>query len=493
MSFNIIKKQFRFLIRAALVVSIPLYLSSCKGDDEPNVIITIESETGADVIVGINQSLQLNAFVDGVAFEGLTWESSSPETASVNGQGLVSARRHGVTTITATDGTSSGEFVLQVFNVSGEGNAEFDSTMVAYMRTFSVPGVAYAVVKNNKLVMARGYGVADIENFGVVTPTSIFRIADISKIFTSAAILKLVDSGQLNLNERMFSILQDILPQVNLGDSRLTSITVGQLLNHSSGINLPQDPMFNQADVAIIQEVASPPPIEEILAWWTDQSLAANPGEAFAYQNMNYVLLGRIIEAKSGQTYEEYVKEHILDPIGVTAPKVAFSHKADRHPNEVSYYHPFTSRVLSVFDSDGGFVEFPYGGIGDLQLMDSHGGWTASVVDLARFALATDGDPTFPDIISAESQALMVTEAGDSGFSAGWLIDEDNYSHSGAMPGTISTLYVHDDGTVVVGLLNSTHDFSGPTLQQQFLVFRDFMRDLARSVELPDQDLFGEF
>jgi N-acyl-D-amino-acid deacylase len=467
------------------------FFGCSKDEEQPSVVITI---TGAnDVIIGLNNDLQLAATINGVAStEQLTWTSSNGIMATVSPQGLVTARRHGVVTITASNGSASGEYELQLFNVSGDGVPEFDEVMVDFMRQFTVPGASYAVVKDGKLVMVRGYGLADVETREVVTPTSLFRIADISKPITATAIMKLVDQGLLDLDEKMFTILLDKFPTVNLPDPRIINITVRQLLNHTSGTNLVPQPMFNQGSIAFDKQVSSPPTLDVILDWFADRTLGANPGERFSYHNMNYVLLGRVIEAKSGMTYEEYVKTNILDPIEVTEPRIGLSHQVDKFPKEVSYYSPFTADVRSVFDADVDFVPLPYGGIGDIQNMDAHGGWITSVVDLSRFALATDGNPAQQDIISEASQQYMI-EAGPDGNGSGWFVEEDNWNHAGLMPGTMSSIIVKDNGLIIIGLLNSTQDFNGPFNQSMFSAFVDQITALAESTAWADQDLFDEY
>ena len=466
-------------------------LLGCSKDDTPDVVITVNGPS--DVILGINNELQLVASTNGVvSTEPLTWTSSNSLMATVSDEGLVTARRHGVVTITASNGVSSGEYELQLFNLSGEGLPEFDEVMVDFMRQFTVPGASYAVVKDGKLVMVRGYGLADVETQEVVTPTSLFRIADVSKPITAAAIMKLVEQDLLDLDELMFTILLDKFPTVNLPDVRITDITVRQLLNHTSGTNLVPQPMFNQGFIAFDKQVESPPTLDVILDWFADRNLSTTPGESYSYHNMNYVLLGRIIEAKSGMTYEEYVKTNILDPIEVTEPRIGMSHQVDKFPKEVSYYSPFTADVRSVFDADTEFVPLPYGGIGDIQNMDSHGGWVASVVDLARFALATDGNPAQLDIISSASQEYMVT-AGSDGNGSGWFVAEDNWNHAGLMPGTMSSIIVKENGIIIIGLLNSTQDFSGPINQIMFNAFVDDITELAATTAWVDQDLFDAY
>src|SRR5690606_38683770 len=193
------------------------------------------------------------------------------------------------------------------------------------------------------------------------------------------------------------------------------------------------------------------------------------PGERYAYSNFGYNLLGRVIEKLSGQGYEEYVREHVLAPIGVTSMRIGCTHLSDRCENEVRYYDP--GRAESVFAGDLGVqVPWAYGGW-HLEAMDSHGGWIASAVDLARFAACFD-DPAGCPILSAESIETMYARppglAGhdedgkpkDVYYSLGWsnrVVQDDrrNHWHTGSLSGTATIMIRRHDGKNFIALFNS--------------------------------------
>src|SRR5215469_13092928 len=110
----------------------------------------------------------------------------------------------------------------------------FDELMVSLMEKYGLPGGQLAVTQNGRLVLAHGYGVADSTT--QVQPDSLFRIASLSKQFTSVAILQLVQQGKLSLDEPAFAILSDIQPIPGaVEDPRLARITIRNLLQHSGG------------------------------------------------------------------------------------------------------------------------------------------------------------------------------------------------------------------------------------------------------------------
>jgi N-acyl-D-amino-acid deacylase len=111
------------------------------------------------------------------------------------------------------------------------GLAPFDELIESLLRKYDLPGAALAVVKDGRLVVARGYGLADKEQRRAVQPDSLFRIASLSKPFTSAAILTLVERGRLRLDDRAFPLLALGEPS----DPRLNTITIRELLLHAGG------------------------------------------------------------------------------------------------------------------------------------------------------------------------------------------------------------------------------------------------------------------
>ena len=112
----------------------------------------------------------------------------------------------------------------------------FDRLVADLMHRYNLPGGALAIVKDGRLVFARGYGLADIQNQEPVRPDSLFRIASLSKQVTAVAVLKLVEEGKLDLDERVFEILSDFTePEGASRDPRIAEITVRHLLHHAGG------------------------------------------------------------------------------------------------------------------------------------------------------------------------------------------------------------------------------------------------------------------
>ncbi len=358
--------------------------------------------------------------------------------------------------------------ILPMTGQAVPGLESYDRLIPALMTKWQMPGGAVAVARNGRLVFARGYGYADREAGQAVQPDALFRIASTSKPITSAAIFKLIEDGKLDLDAKVFSLLNITpLPGATV-DPRLADITVRQLLLHSGGWNRDTtfDPMFISRQVA--QAVGGPPPADAnaIIRYMQGQPLQFTPGTNFSYSNYGYTLLGRVIEKVTGQTYEAFVKEKILRPAGVNCMRIGHTLLTERAEREVRYYDfPGGRLVPSVFPTGPQNVSWPYGGF-YLEAMDANGGWIASPVDLLRFMTAVDGLDTRPDVLKTTTIHQMVTRPSpplwvgwDWYYSTGWFIrpmnNDANWWHGGSMPGTTALLVRTYHGMTWAALFNS--------------------------------------
>ena len=348
--------------------------------------------------------------------------------------------------------------------------------MTEFLRTNQVPGAALAVTHKGKLVYTRGFGFADHAKTKKVTPTSLFRIASISKPITSVAIFTLVDQGKIKLEDKLLDVLFPKQKHEYL-DVRMKEITIRHLLQHRAGWDRQRsfDPMFALAKIAAEQQVAMPPSKLDIRNFMFKRSLDFDPGSETAYSNFGYMLLGVVIETVSGKTYEEYVQYAVLAPLGISSMTLGRSTPPNRPLNEVEYFDAARKSVAVVGENIGSSVPTPDGGF-YIEAMDAHGGWIASAEDLARFASAVDLKGK--KILSTASTAAMVRRPqGPKAqsmspvyYGCGWSVrvvngeGAKNIWHTGALPGT-STLLVsrHDDYTWAV-LFNTRRNAKGQEL-----------------------------
>lgn len=365
----------------------------------------------------------------------------------------------------------------------------FDKTVEEFMKAREVPGGALAVVKDGKLVYAKGYGLADVDARQPVGPEFLFRIASISKPVTGVACVLLARQGKLDLDAPAFALLG--LKPGPKGDKRLAAVTVRHLLQHTGGWDRDKsgDPMFDS--IRIAQAAGKEPPADPdaIIQWMLNRSLDFDPGTKFSYSNFGYCVLGRIIEKVSGLTYESFVKKAVLEPMGIHRMRIGRS--LESVEGEVRYYQPDDKKVRSVFPATRDReVPAPYGGF-HLEAMDSHGGWLASAVDLARFATSLDKvlDEKGLELL-LERPSVLKPEAWYYG--AGWMVrpvgkeGRANTWHSGSLPGTNSLLVRRHDGLTWVVLFNRRSKTDGeidPALH----------RAAAAVKEWPKVDLFPRY
>ena len=182
---------------------------------------------------------------------------------------------------------------------------EVDDYISSKMKELGIPGAALVIVQGDQIVHLKSFGVADGSG-RLVTPQTPFFTGSTGKSFTSLAIMQLVEAGKIKLD----APVQTYLPWFRVADQDASKlITVRQLLNQVSGLPTA----IGQEQLTITDDSTSA--IENNVRALANVELIAPPGERYEYSNANYVTLGMIVQAVSGQSYETYVKEHIFKPL----------------------------------------------------------------------------------------------------------------------------------------------------------------------------------
>lgn len=169
---------------------------------------------------------------------------------------------------------------------------------------FGLAGVAIGIVKDGEPVYVQGFGVRNLDTQEPVTPCSLFHLASVSKPFVATAIMQLVEQGKLALDAPIVAYL----PYFRLKDPRYKEITVQQMLSHVSG-------MPDTDDYGWYAPEDDDAALERYVHSLADAELIVAPGEQYAYSNAAFEVLGDVIAKVSGQTFEAYIKAHILDPL----------------------------------------------------------------------------------------------------------------------------------------------------------------------------------
>jgi CubicO group peptidase (beta-lactamase class C family) len=264
------------------------------------------------------------------------------------------------------------------------------------------PGAYAIVAKGGDVLYSHGFGLADIEQNVPWSADSVVRIASLTKQFTAAAVLQLVESGKLGLEDTLAERLPDC-------PAAWRAITVRELLAQTSGLTDDLSPLLEH-----IAEDLAP---NRILGVYADRPLDFAPGTRWRYSNLNYWILGRLIEIASGESYAGFVARHVLAP-GMTRTRYGSNgaviagraHGYEAEPGGAWSNARYFSATLGY--AAGGFLSTPH----DMAV------WYAA---LSRGA-----------ILSPKMLALALTENHTSdgkptGYGLGWYVSRDGRAHHG--------------------------------------------------------------
>lgn len=371
-----------------------------------------------------------------------------------------------------------------------EETKKLDSQIEKFLTKWEIKGASFAVMKDEKLIYAKGYGWADLENLEATDVKHIMRVASVSKLITAAGIMKLCENGSLSLSDKVFGesgILNDSIFS-KISDRRMKNITVEHLLRHQGGFTLRRgDPLFSIASIMKWEKWDTPPDMDRMIQYVLSQKLGYAPGNGTRYSNVGYLILSKVIEKVSGMPYETFIQKNILHPAGCYDFHIAGNTPEERYENEVKYYEPSNEPLVESYDGSGRMVRRCYGG-NDIEGLAGAGAWVASPTELLKFIAAIDGRPNVPDILSAESINKM-TESSASELPIGWSKTNSSYwSRTGSLSGTSAMIKYQADGYAWVFITN-TSSWKGA----KFPNYIDLMvRNAKNKVEeWPERDLFN--
>ena len=335
---------------------------------------------------------------------------------------------------------------------SGGDLQTIDAAAQRQLSASNATGLSLAIAHRGRLVFAKGYGLADKASGTPMRPSHRMRMASVSKPITAIEIMRLVERGQLRLDDRVFGrgalLGERYGAEAAYADPRVRDITVRHLLEHTAGgwdndgSDGSGDPMFfspSLSQAALIEAVLKSAPLEYA------------PGTRHQYSNFGYSVLGRVIERVTGKPYETAMRDGVLAPSGAASFAVGGDTLSDKLPDEVTYHQ-----------AGNGWTS-PYGM--PVRRMDAHGGWIATPIDVLRVAVRADGFPTVPDLLNPSSMATMTTRttAPDTNgnavnYAKGWAVNNaPNWWHNGYLPGTQSMLIRTAGEFTVYAATNSTN------------------------------------
>jgi N-acyl-D-amino-acid deacylase len=327
------------------------------------------------------------------------------------------------------------------------GLGHIDRALLRTLAANQLPGASLAIARHGRLVLARGYGYANVEARKPVTPRTLFGLANCSKVFTAAAILKLVEQEKLALDDKLL----DVVPRLRSrnADPRLADVTIRHLMQHRSGLprkgargkfEAPNQLAYLRASVA--------------------RPLKFAPGTRASYSNLGYHVLAAVVRKVAGTSEERYMQEHVLRKMGIKRMRQR-TPRARR--DEVCYYN--NGKKIPYKEPPEGF---------DTE-------WRAAAVDVVRFLVAVNGSGGGSPFVSERLMKQWHARA--------------SWGKQGSLPGN-NTLLFHDKGGLDWAiLLNGSHrgqkeeeDDDRPSP-----AYRELRRAIAATTAWPDGDLFEKY
>lgn len=374
---------------------------------------------------------------------------------------------------------------------AGPGLGPFDAAMTQIMDRHGVPGAALAIAKNGKLLLAKGYGWANLQPGEPVSPDARFGLASLSKPITAAAALKLVEDGKLNLDARPFRVLNQLKAPGGKIAAGVQDVTVRQCLNHSGGWDrsVAGDPTSWEPQICRSMHV--PPPLSptQFLSFMLTVPLNFRPGTAAKYSNVGYIALGEVVAKVSGQPYAKYVAENVLKPMGVgrVALRAADGKYLDA---EVHRHLAGTLQPLPALR---------------LPMVDAAGGWVGSAVDMVRFLTGLDGSRG--ELVLAEKTRKLMFEPpptpikpnpDGSYIGLGWdrVTRTDagvSYFKDGSYQGMRTFMKRLPSGVAWVLLYNASMEFDPIDAQIGAGTVQEVRKLVEEFDKYPDIDLFKDF
>ena len=372
-----------------------------------------------------------------------------------------------------------------------EETEKFDAAIRRFMRYWDIKGASFALMKNDSLIYAKGYGWAEEEKEIPMEPGHIMRMASVSKLITAVGVMVLQDKGMLSIKDTVFGpsgILQGTQLDSLIKDKNCHKITVEHLLRHQAGFY--RDPLFSSRDIMHLMQLDHAPEADDYFRFVLPKRLRFQPGEWQRYSNFGYLLLSRIIEEVSGKSYEDFIKEDVLRPAGVYDMHIAGIYYDDKRENEVRYYtHEGDGKFIEEYNNSGRIVERCYGG-NNIPMLSGAGAWCGSPAELARLVASIDGRNEVPDIISKEAVEQMTGYYDKDTFSLGWndTHPAKGWSRTGTLSGTTALVKYFPDGECWILITNSS-TWKGPGQARYTDALFKQCRELY-SAKLPAINLF---
>ncbi|MCI0339301.1 MAG: beta-lactamase family protein [Acidobacteria bacterium] len=330
---------------------------------------------------------------------------------------------------------------------------KIEAVITREMERGKVPAISIAIATNNKLVYAKGFGKADLENSVPAKETTVYRTASIAKAMTSTAVMQLAEKGKLDLDA-------PIQKYCSAFPKKQWPVTARQLLGHLGGVR-----HYKTGEEAT--GTAAYYTIVDSMALFKDEPLLHEPGTKFNYTTFGYSVLGCAIEGASGMSYEDYMRQHVFQSAGMS--QTGIDHSRLVIPNRARGYMLLDEETYKRLpDAAKRFAKV--GEVYNCSLHDTSmkvpgGGLVSTAVDLVNFALAVNTRV----LVSEKSREQMWTrqkmkDGKETAYGLGWGVDQISgqkvVSHGGGQAGTSTYLGLVPERGVAIGVMSNLERFA---------------------------------
>jgi len=349
-----------------------------------------------------------------------------------------------------------------------EKNTKLEQTIQKTMNVFQVPGIAVAIVKDNKVVMSKGFGVIEYGKKAKVNADTLFGIASNTKAMTAAILAGLVDEGKVSWQTKII----DIIPEFQMPDAYVTrEFTILDLLSHNSGLGLGAGdlmiwPETTLSNADIIKGLKHLPQVSSFRS-------------EFAYDNLMYVIAGEIIAKLTGQPWKSVIQQRIFDQLGMNKTKAKFSMISENNKNVARAHVPLEGELNVV---GGNFLE----------KFSSAGSVASSVNDMSLWLMAQLNKGSFAKdkrlfsdkqshamwqartLLPVSERATINDKTHFFAYGLGWFLNDYHgvklIHHSGGILGMVSkVVLVPEENLGMVILTNQQSGYAFNAIYHQIL------------------------
>ena len=348
-----------------------------------------------------------------------------------------------------------------------------DAWIASRVKDREQPGLSIGVVHDRQLIWSKGYGFADLEKKSPATPSTLYRIASITKTFTSTAVMQLRDSGKLRLDDPVARHLPWFKIRNNHPDAPV--VTIRHLLTHTSG--LPREAVgVNWTDVAF-------PGREDMVRRLPEQETVFPTETEWKYSNLAFSLAGEVVAAVSGKAWNRYIDDHILSPLGMTSTQTLPERGTPGLATGYGRRVPMKSRLLRPFV--------------DIAAERPAGNMASNVEDLARYLAfhMSDQEQARAQVLKGSSLREMhrvqwLRDDWQGGWGLGFSIrragDQVRVGHGGSLPGHRSQIeFAPADKLAVIVLTNADDGDPGRYVDQAFTLLTPAVKRATEAKKTP--------